>query len=166
MTDSTQKTSWATWLGGSDKSPVYLMINPLSVPNPVNTLYVNNWVEQAFPLYSGTSLAHLMEQGPWLIQPKMDCLSTFARLLDHRAFSDGSWGWAYRSDTGWQAHPLVFQAMETQMALGAAVGTASNNDGSWETESAPPLISEKEKLFMAAIVSSTPTDRAQLAWGL
>ncbi|BET96064.1 S-type pyocin domain-containing protein [Xenorhabdus taiwanensis] len=64
-----------------------------------------------------------------------------------------------------QAHPLVFQAMETQMALGAAVGTASNNDGSWETESAPPLISEKEKLFMAAIVSSTPTDRAQLAWG-
>ncbi|MBD1229429.1 S-type pyocin domain-containing protein [Xenorhabdus griffiniae] len=57
---------------------------------------------------------------------------------------------------------------ETQMALNAAAGTAgtaSNNEGSWETKSAPPLLSEKEKLFMAAIVSSTPADRAQAAWG-
>ncbi|WP_446471072.1 DUF4123 domain-containing protein [Xenorhabdus stockiae] len=103
MTYSTPKTNWTIWLGGSDQSPAYLIINPLAALNPVNTLYVNNWVEQAFPLYSGTPLAHLMEQGPWLIQPKVDCLPTLARLLDCRAFSDGSWGWAYRSDTNWQA---------------------------------------------------------------
>ncbi|MEQ1963122.1 DUF4123 domain-containing protein [Xenorhabdus khoisanae] len=96
------KTSWTTWMGGSDKLPVYLIINPLATPNPVNILYVNDWVEQAFPLYSGTPLAHLMEQGPWLIQPKVNSLPTLARLLDCRAFSDGSWGWAYRSDMGWQ----------------------------------------------------------------
>nr|WP_256548270.1 S-type pyocin domain-containing protein [Xenorhabdus bovienii] len=68
-----------------------------------------------------------------------------------------------------QANPLVFQTMKTQIALGAAAGTAgtaNDNGGSWETESgAPPLISEKEKLFMAAIVSSTPESQAQAAWG-
>ncbi|MDC9605271.1 S-type pyocin domain-containing protein [Xenorhabdus griffiniae] len=66
-----------------------------------------------------------------------------------------------------QANPLIFQAIETQMALNAAAGaagTASNNEGSWETQSAPPRLSEKEKLFMAAI-SSTPADRAQAVWG-
>ncbi|WP_223281879.1 S-type pyocin domain-containing protein [Xenorhabdus griffiniae] len=66
-----------------------------------------------------------------------------------------------------QANPLVYQAIETQMALGAAAGTAgtaNDNEGVWETQSAPPRLSEKEKLFMAAI-SSTPADRAQAAWG-
>ncbi|WP_338803074.1 DUF4123 domain-containing protein [Xenorhabdus griffiniae] len=109
MTYSTQKTSWTTWLGEPDKSPVYLIVNPLAAPSPVNTLYANDWVEQAFPLYNGTPLAHLMEQGPWLIQPKMDCLPPLARLLDRRAFSDGSWGWAYRSDAGWQTQLAHWQ---------------------------------------------------------
>jgi hypothetical protein len=103
MTYFTQKISWATWLGESGKPPVYLMINPLAMPNPVNTLYVNDWVEQAFPLYNGTPLAHLVEQGAWLIQPKADSLPLLAHQLDRRAFSDDSWGWAYRSDAGWQA---------------------------------------------------------------
>ncbi|OTA20404.1 hypothetical protein Xbed_01434 [Xenorhabdus beddingii] len=97
------KVNWTTWLGEPDKPLVYLMVNPLATPNPVNTLYVNDWVEQTFPLYSGTPLAHLMGQGPWLIQPKTDSLASLGRLLDRRALSDESWGWAYRSDTGWQA---------------------------------------------------------------
>ncbi|MDX7987857.1 DUF4123 domain-containing protein [Xenorhabdus sp. 12] len=95
--------SWTAWFSAPDKAPVFLIVNQLAVPNPVDIFYANDWVAQAFPLYSGTPLAHLMEQGPWLIQPKADSLSSLGRLLDRRALSDESWGWAYRSEVAWQA---------------------------------------------------------------
>ncbi|WP_340617792.1 DUF4123 domain-containing protein [Xenorhabdus entomophaga] len=124
-------TSWTTWLSAPNKAPVFLIVNQLAAPNPVDIFYANDWVAQAFPLYSGTPLAHLMEQGPWLIQPKAGSLAPLGRLLDRWAFSDESWGWAYRSKTTWQAQlhhwqrhqfatlrdeQVVFRLMDTRIA--------------------------------------------------
>ncbi|PHM33561.1 hypothetical protein Xmau_04512 [Xenorhabdus mauleonii] len=102
-------TRWTTWFSAPNKAPVFLIVNQLAAPNPVDIFYANDWVAQAFPLYSGTPLAHLMEQGPWLIQPKAASLSSLGRLLDRRALSDESWGWAYRSEAAWQAQLLHWQ---------------------------------------------------------
>ncbi|CBJ80227.1 conserved hypothetical protein [Xenorhabdus bovienii str. Jollieti] len=122
---------WITWLHAQEKAPIFFIVNQLAIPNPVDTFYANGWVEQAFPLYNGTPLAHLMEQGPWLIQPTADSLVPLGRLLDRHALSDSSWGWAYRSDATWQAqlhhwkrHQLatlrgesvVFRLMDTRIA--------------------------------------------------
>ncbi|WP_323872129.1 DUF4123 domain-containing protein [Xenorhabdus doucetiae] len=124
-------TSWTTWLNTPHKAPVFLIVNQLAVPNPVDLFYANDWVAQAFPLYSGTPLAHLMEQGPWLIQPKADSLTSLGHLLDRRALSDESWGWAYRSEVVWQKQlhhwqrhqfatlrdeQVVFRLMDTRIA--------------------------------------------------
>ncbi|PQQ30366.1 DUF4123 domain-containing protein [Photorhabdus luminescens] len=93
--------NWQQWLTTPNKPPVFFMLNSLAEPNPVALFYRNDWVEQAFPLYSGTPMDHILAQGPWLVQPKSGCLSVIGHLLDSQTLSDNSWGWAYRSDESW-----------------------------------------------------------------
>ncbi|WP_445494964.1 DUF4123 domain-containing protein [Photorhabdus sp. SF281] len=93
--------NWQQWLSTPDKPPVFFMLNSLAEPNPVGHFYKNNWVEQAFPLYSGTPMDHLLAQSPWLVQPKSGCLAIISHLLDSHTLSDNSWGWAYRSEDSW-----------------------------------------------------------------
>ncbi|TDB49219.1 DUF4123 domain-containing protein [Photorhabdus khanii] len=93
--------NWQQWLTASNKPPVFFMLNSLAEPNPVTLFYKNDWVEQAFPLYSGTPMDHLLAQSPWLVQPKSGYLSVIGHLLDSQTLSDNSWGWAYRSEDLW-----------------------------------------------------------------
>ncbi|MBS9437268.1 DUF4123 domain-containing protein [Photorhabdus noenieputensis] len=93
--------NWQQWLTTPNKPPVFFMLNSLAEPNPVALFYSNDWVEQAFPLYSGTPMDHILGQGPWLVQPKSGCLSVIGHLLDSQTLSDNSWGWAYRSEDLW-----------------------------------------------------------------
>lgn len=90
------------WLTETDSSPVYLMVNVLADPNPVEILYANNWVEDAFRIYDSTPLAHITAQSPWLILLKTSSYPVLGRLMDSGAFSDPSWGWAYRSSQSLQ----------------------------------------------------------------
>ncbi|PQQ39295.1 DUF4123 domain-containing protein [Photorhabdus luminescens] len=93
--------NWQQWLTTPNKPSVFFMLNSLAEPNPVALFYRNDWVEQAFPLYSGTPMDHILVQGPWLVQPKSGCLSVIGHLLDSQTLSDNSWGWAYRSEDLW-----------------------------------------------------------------
>ncbi|ETS29563.1 hypothetical protein BB987_16170 [Photorhabdus temperata] len=93
--------NWQQWLTTPNKPPVFFMLNSLAEPNPIGRFYKNNWVEQAFPLYSSTPMDHLLAQSPWLVQPKSGYLSVIGHLLDNHTLSDNSWGWAYRSDDSW-----------------------------------------------------------------
>ncbi|OWO79837.1 hypothetical protein B5C26_20255 [Photorhabdus luminescens] len=93
--------NWQQWLNVANKPPVFFMLNSLAKPNPVTLFYKNDWVEQAFPLYSNTPMDHMLAQSPWLVQPKSVCLSVIGHLLDSHALSDNSWGWAYRSENLW-----------------------------------------------------------------
>ncbi|MDB6373489.1 DUF4123 domain-containing protein [Photorhabdus bodei] len=93
--------NWKQWLTTPNKPPVFFMLNSLAEPNPVALFYRNDWVEQAFPLYSNTPMDHMLAQSPWLIQPKSGCLSVIGHLLDSHTLSDNSWGWAYRSEDLW-----------------------------------------------------------------
>ncbi|REF26392.1 uncharacterized protein DUF4123 [Xenorhabdus cabanillasii] len=96
-----ESSNWKSWLSHQDKGECYFLINSLAEPNPVQLFYLNGWTEQAFPLYSGTPMNAMLEQSPWLIQPKTKCLPELALLLDKHAFSDASWGWGYRSTLPW-----------------------------------------------------------------
>ncbi|WP_445493622.1 DUF4123 domain-containing protein [Photorhabdus sp. SF281] len=93
--------NWQQWLSAPNKPPIFFMLNSLAKPNPVTLFYKNDWVEQAFPLYSGTPMDHLLAQSPWLVQPKSGCLAIISHLLDSHTLSDNSWGWAYRSEDSW-----------------------------------------------------------------
>lgn len=94
-------TPWTTWLTEPNRDPVYLLLNTLAQPNPTDVLFANDWVEQAFPLYNGTPLAHLIAQSPWLVKLKPSALAPLGQLLDRKGLSDSSWGWAYRSPVNW-----------------------------------------------------------------
>ncbi|WP_387463639.1 DUF4123 domain-containing protein [Photorhabdus sp. RM323S] len=93
--------NWQQWLTAPNRPPVFFILNSLAKPDPVTLFYKNDWVEQAFPLYSGTPMDHLLAQSPWLVQPKSSCLSVIGHLLDSKTLSDNSWGWAYRSEDLW-----------------------------------------------------------------
>ncbi|NDK99951.1 DUF4123 domain-containing protein [Photorhabdus bodei] len=93
--------NWQQWLSIPNKPSVFFMLNSLAKPNPVALFYSNDWVEQAFPLYSNTPMDHMLTQSPWLVQPKSGCLSVIGHLLDNHPPSNNSWGWAYRSDESW-----------------------------------------------------------------
>ncbi|MBD2783922.1 DUF4123 domain-containing protein [Xenorhabdus sp. DI] len=94
-------TDWKTWLSQQDKGDCYFLVNSLANPNPVQLFYVNDWIEEAFPLYSGTPMNDLLAQSPWLIKPKAKYLPELALLLDKHELSDASWGWGYRSTLPW-----------------------------------------------------------------
>ncbi|MDX8001059.1 DUF4123 domain-containing protein [Xenorhabdus sp. Reich] len=94
-------TDWKIWLSHQDEGDCYFLVNSLATPNPVQLFYVNDWIEEAFPLYSGTQMNDLLAQSPWLIKPKTKYLPELAVLLDKHEFSDTSWGWAYRSSLPW-----------------------------------------------------------------
>ncbi|NHB88383.1 DUF4123 domain-containing protein [Photorhabdus tasmaniensis] len=93
--------NWQQWLTAPNRPPVFFILNSLAKPDPVTLFYKNDWVEQAFPLYSGTPMDHLLAQSPWLVQPKSSYLSVIGHLLDSKTLSDNSWGWAYRSEDLW-----------------------------------------------------------------
>ncbi|MCT8354377.1 DUF4123 domain-containing protein [Photorhabdus kayaii] len=122
--------NWQQWLSIPNKPSVFFMLNSLAEPNPAALFYRNDWVEQAFPLYSNTPLDHMLAQSPWLVQPKSGCLSTIAHWLDSQTLSDNSWGWAYRSDQSWiqqlnhwrsrqqvilQEKPVIFRSMDPRI---------------------------------------------------
>lgn len=92
-----EKRNWTQWLTETDPMRVYLMVNVQAKPNPVEILYANDWIEDAFRIYDNTPLAHIAEQGPWLILLKPSSYKALGRLTDTGVFSDLSWGWAYRS---------------------------------------------------------------------
>ncbi|HFT1529140.1 TPA: DUF4123 domain-containing protein [Providencia stuartii] len=96
-------TPWTTWLSEPHRDPVYLLLNTLAQPNPTDVLFANDWIEQAFPLYNGTPLAHLIAQSPWLVKLKPSAAVPLGQLLDRKGFSDPSGGWAYRSPMAWDA---------------------------------------------------------------
>ncbi|WP_318839903.1 DUF4123 domain-containing protein [Providencia sp. PROV100] len=95
-------TPWTTWLTASNTDPIYLLLNTLATPNPTDLLFANDWVEQAFPIYNGTALAHLIGQSPWLVKLKPSAYAPLGQLLDRKGLSDNTWGWAYRSSLDWQ----------------------------------------------------------------
>lgn len=99
--DNTHPT-WAQWLCTPQREPLFFILNSLAQPNPLTCFYQQDWVEQAFALYQDTPLQPMVLQGPWLIQPKITALPAIAAALQKRAFSDQSWGWAYRSALPWQ----------------------------------------------------------------
>ncbi|MDC9607215.1 DUF4123 domain-containing protein [Xenorhabdus griffiniae] len=96
-----EPTDWKNWLSHQDRGNCYFLVNSLAEPNPVQTFYLNGWTAQAFPLYSGTPMNAMLEQSPWLIQPKANSLPELALLLDKHELSDTSWGWGYRSTLPW-----------------------------------------------------------------
>lgn len=106
-----RKMTWVQWLISSSE-PVYLLINTLANPNPINVMYANDWIEKAFPLYYRTPLAHLIAQSPWLVQIKPESHIPLSQLLDSKTFSDDSWGWAYRSQLSWDKQLLHWQVKQ------------------------------------------------------
>ncbi|MBD2784179.1 DUF4123 domain-containing protein [Xenorhabdus sp. DI] len=114
-------TSWQAWLSESNDAPVFFILNSLATPNPVEHFYRNDWVEQAFPLYSGTPMRKMLKQSPWLVQAKPRQLSQIGMMLDRHAISDNSWGWAYRSRESWQEQLAHWQRRQLVMMDGEQV---------------------------------------------
>ncbi|MEX0447567.1 DUF4123 domain-containing protein [Xenorhabdus sp. SGI246] len=114
-------TIWQAWLNKSNDAPVFFILNSLAQPNPVNLFYQNDWVEQAFPLYSGTPMNKLLEQSPWLVQAKANQFYQMGMMLDDHIMSDNSWGWAYRSSTPWQEQLVHWQHRQLVMMNGEQV---------------------------------------------
>ena len=106
--------TWTSWLTNTIQSDVYFLINTLSQPNPIKQFYINDWIEEAFPIYRGTALSHLSSVSPWLVKVKPSQYSHLGQVLDTMPLGDNSWGWAYHSQldwrtqiTHWQKHQLV-----------------------------------------------------------
>ncbi|MGJ3352982.1 DUF4123 domain-containing protein [Providencia sp. Je.9.19] len=98
---STESPTWLSWLTGTSQNDVYFLINTLSDPNPIKRFYTHDWIEEAFPIYHGTALAHLVEVSPWLVKIKRSQLFHLGQALDNKPYSDTSWGWAYQSQLDW-----------------------------------------------------------------
>ncbi|MBD2822818.1 DUF4123 domain-containing protein [Xenorhabdus sp. 42] len=113
--------SWQTWLNESHDAPVFFILNSLAKPNPIDCFYLNDWVEEAFPLYSGTPMHKMLQQSPWLAQAKPRQLSQIGRMLDSHTLSDNSWGWAYRSRAPWQAQLAHWRRRQQVMMNGEQV---------------------------------------------
>lgn len=111
-------TTWRTWIKQAGGGNTYFLLNKLAQPDPVVQFYAADWVEESYPLYAGTSLSHLREQGPWLVKVKWQNLNNMAEALDTHLFP-GS-GWAYHSTETyedqiihWQRqHFVIFQGEE------------------------------------------------------
>lgn len=97
-----EKRNLTQWLTEADPMRVYLMVNRPANPDPVEILYAQDWIDDAFRIYDSTPLAHIAEQSPWLILLKPSSYLVPGKLTDTRAFSDPSWGWAYRSSQSLQ----------------------------------------------------------------
>ncbi|MEY0159625.1 DUF4123 domain-containing protein, partial [Providencia manganoxydans] len=89
--------TWTSWLTNTIQSDVYFLINTLSQPNPIKQFYINDWIEEAFPIYRGTALSHLSSVSPWLVKVKPSQYSHLGQVLDTMPLGDNSWGWAYHS---------------------------------------------------------------------
>jgi hypothetical protein len=113
--------SWQTWLNKPNDTPVFFILNSLAQPNPVDQFYRNDWVEQAFPLYSGTPMHKMLKHSPWLVQAKSSQFYAIGKMLDNHALSDNSWGWAYRSTTPWQEQLAHWQHRQLVMMDGEQV---------------------------------------------
>ncbi|CDL84826.1 DUF4123 domain-containing protein [Xenorhabdus szentirmaii] len=122
MTETTTPTiSWQEWLNESNDAPVFFILNSLARPNPVEHFYLNDWVEEAFPLYSGTPMRKMLKQSPWLVQAKTRQLYQIGMMLDSHTLSDNSWGWAYRSRASWQEQLAHWQRRHLVMMNGEQV---------------------------------------------
>lgn len=106
---STPCSTWLSWLTATPQNDVYFLINTLSDPNPVKRFYAHDWIEEAFPIYHGTALAHLAEVSPWLVKVKRSQLFHLGKMLDSEPFSDPSWGWAYQSQLDWRTQITHWQ---------------------------------------------------------
>lgn len=112
--------TWREWVTRTSGGTVWFLLNKLAQPDPVAQFYAADWVEDAYPLYAGTPLSHLREQGPWLIKVKWQNLGSLAKTLDTGPFSGPGWGWAYHSAGAyddqimhWQRqHLVIFQGEE------------------------------------------------------
>ncbi|WP_340617822.1 DUF4123 domain-containing protein [Xenorhabdus entomophaga] len=114
-------TSWQAWLNKPSETPVFFILNSLAQPNPVEQFYLNDWVEQAFPLYSGTPMYKMLKHSPWLVQAKSSQLYQIGDMLDKHTLSDNSWGWAYRSAIPWQEQLAHWQHRQLVMMNGEQV---------------------------------------------
>lgn len=106
---STQSPTWLSWLTALSQNDVYFLINTLAEPNPIKRFYANDWIEEAFPIYHGTALAHLSDISPWLVKVKRSQLFHLGKMLDNEPFSDPSWGWAYHSQLDWRTQITHWQ---------------------------------------------------------
>ncbi|WFQ78463.1 DUF4123 domain-containing protein [Xenorhabdus sp. SF857] len=110
----------------------------------IESFYLNDWIEQAFRLYSGTPMRNMLKQSPWLVQPKANQLVQIGVVLDRYELGDNSWGWAYRSHTPWQGQikhwqqrqwvmmngePMLFRMMDARI-LGTLVPAFTPSDWS------------------------------------
>ncbi|MDC9580708.1 DUF4123 domain-containing protein [Xenorhabdus sp. PR6a] len=119
--NTTPTLTWQQWLSESHDTPVFFMLNSLANPDPIKHFYLNDWVEQAFPLYSGTPMRKMLKQSPWLVQAKVSQLPSIGSMLDHHAVSDNSWGWAYQSPAPWQEQLAHWQRRQRVMLQGEQV---------------------------------------------
>lgn len=83
--------TWTSWLTNTIQSDVYFLINTLSQPNPIKQFYINDWIEEAFPIYRGTALSHLSSVSPWLVKVKPSQYSHLGQVLDTMPLGDNSW---------------------------------------------------------------------------
>ncbi|CDH34013.1 DUF4123 domain-containing protein [Xenorhabdus bovienii] len=142
--DTESPVSWQEWLNKSNDAPVFFILNSLAKPDPVAHFYLNDWVEEAFPLYSGTPMRKMLKQSPWLVQAKVNNLFQIGAVLDKHELSDNSWGWAYRSHKSWQeqlthwqrrqlvtlnGEQVIFRMMDTRV-FGAMVSAFTPSDWS------------------------------------
>ncbi|WP_275358308.1 DUF4123 domain-containing protein [Xenorhabdus bovienii] len=114
-------TSWQAWLSKPNDAPIFFILNSLANPNPVDQFYRSDWIEQAFPLYSGTPMHKMLKHSPWLVQAKSSQLYQIGMMLDSHTLSDNSWGWAYRSYTPWQEQLAHWQHRQLVMMNGEQV---------------------------------------------
>ncbi|MET4862711.1 DUF4123 domain-containing protein [Morganella morganii] len=96
------ETTWCEWIKQAAGDNTYFLLNKLAQPDPVVQFYAADWVEESYPLYAGTPLSHLKEQGPWLIKAKRKNFGNLAKALDADLFEDLSWGWAYHSTESYE----------------------------------------------------------------
>lgn len=110
--------TWAAWVKQAGGGNVYFLLNKLAQPDPVAQFYAADWVEEAYPVYAGTSLSHLREQSPWLIKVKWQMLDDLAKTLDTEPFTDLSWGWAYHSTETYEDQIAHWQRQQIVMFEG------------------------------------------------
>lgn len=82
--------SWTQWLTEANPAAVYLIVNAQAKPAPTDILYANDWIAEAFRIYDSTPLAHLSEQGFWLILLKPSSYGELGKVMDNGIFSDPS----------------------------------------------------------------------------
>ncbi len=76
--------TWTSWLTNTIQSDVYFLINTLSQPNPIKQFYINDWIEEAFPI-SWNGIITLIECQSMVGKSKTLAILTFGPSIRYYA---------------------------------------------------------------------------------